>query len=251
MVDITAARQIVAGASRVGVLSGAGLSTDSGIPDFRGPNGLWTKQPGAQRLFDINAYLADRALRVQAWRNRREHTAWDALPNAGHRALADLESQGRLTAIATQNIDGLHQAAGSTQVLELHGTIWAVVCMQCGDRTPMRDTFDRLDAGEQDPPCVICGGILKSATVSFGQALDPDVLQAAAQAAGASDVYLVTGSSLQVQPAASLCELAVEHGAVLLVLNAQPTPYDELASRSGGGVVRDSLSDVLPQLVDA
>jgi NAD-dependent deacetylase len=249
--DIAAARNIVARANRIGVLTGAGISTDSGIPDFRGPTGLWTKQPSAQRLFDIDAYLSDRSIRVEAWRNRRDHPAWSALPNAGHRALADLEEQGRLTAIATQNIDGLHQAAGSdpARVHELHGTIWAVVCMSCHDRTPMRDTFDRLDAGEEDPPCRICGGILKSATVSFGQALDPRVLDAGADAARAADVYLAIGSSLAVQPAAGLCDLAVASGAVLLIVNAQPTPYDDLAGHSGGGALREPISDVLPDLV--
>jgi NAD-dependent deacetylase len=248
--ELAAARTLVASANRIGVLTGAGISTDSGIPDFRGPTGLWTKQPAAQRLFDIHAYMSDRSIRVEAWRSRRDHPAWSALPNAGHHALAELGKQGRLTAIATQNIDGLQQAAGSDPALvhELHGTIWGVVCMSCQDRTPMRDTFDRLDAGEEDPPCRLCVGILKSATVSFGQSLDPNVLQAAVDAADA-DLYLAIGSSLQVQPAASLCEIAVGHGGVLLVLNAQPTPYDDLADRSGGGTLRESISAVLPALV--
>lgn len=251
--DLSLARTLVARTSRIGVLSGAGLSTDSGIPDFRGPNGLWTTQPAAQRLFDIDAYLADPEIRRQVWRSRREHTAWNALPNAGHRALADLEGQGRLTAIATQNIDGLHQAAGSdpARVYELHGSIWFVVCMSCGDRTPVRETLDRLDAGEDDPACRLCGGIVKSATVSFGQALDPAVLQAAVDAASGVETYLAVGSSLQVHPAAGLCDVAVRGGAALLVVNAAPTPYDELAVRSGGGVLRESLSSVLPALVSA
>lgn len=237
----------VADAPRVTVLTGAGISTASGIPDFRGPQGLWTTDPAAARLFSIDSYVADRAVRVRAWRERRANPAWTAVPNDGHRALAAFERTGRLAAIATQNIDGLHQAAGSSvaRVLELHGTIWRAVCLSCGDRQPMQDVLDRVDAGEEDPPCRVCGGVLKSDTISFGQSLDPTVLAAATRAARAADVFLAVGSSLQVNPAAGLCQVAVSHGARLGIVNAEPTPYDPLAD----AVVREPISAVLPELL--
>jgi NAD-dependent deacetylase len=251
MTDLDDIREQVASAHRIAVLTGAGLSTDSGIPDFRGPNGLWTKSPEAQRLSNIDAYVSDPAVRVRAWQGRRAHAAWSAVPNAGHRAFVDLERSGRLSAIATQNIDGLHQAAGSSPqlVLELHGTIWEVECLRCSRLIPMRDALARLDAGESDPPCEICGGILKSATISFGQALEPDIIDAARHAAEACEIFLAVGSTLQVQPAAGLCEVAVRAGARLYVINADATPYDDLAAISGGDVLRGSLSEILPVLL--
>jgi NAD-dependent deacetylase len=241
----------LAAAPRIGVLTGAGLSTDSGIPDFRGPAGLWTNAPAAQRQFSIDAYVADRELRIASWARRRDHPAWTARPNDGHRALVDLERSGRLGTIATQNIDGLHQAAGSDpgRVLELHGTIWQALCLSCGDRLPMRAVLLRVDAGEADPGCLCCGGLLKSATVSFGQQLDRAVFAAAREAAEESAVYLAVGSSLTVSPAADLCRIAVQAGARLVVCNGQPTPYDGLAGESGGAVVRGPLSTTLPALI--
>ena len=234
-------------ASRVTVLSGAGISTESGIPDFRGPQGLWTRNPGAQRMFDLDAYRSDPALRVQAWANRRAHPAWTARPNAGHAALVALERSGRLVALVTQNIDGLHQRAGSdpARVLEIHGSIHQVECLACGRREPTPEVLARVDAGEADPACRRCGGILKTATISFGQALDAGVLQACLAAARAAELFLVVGSSLTVQPAASLAEVAVRSGARLVVVNAQPTPYDGLAD----ACLRDPIGTVLPGLV--
>jgi len=237
----------VRGASSVVALTGAGISTESGIPDFRGPQGLWTRDPSAQRMFDLNTYITDREVRIGAWRRRRDHPAWRAAPNAGHRALVTLERAGRLRAIVTQNIDGLHQRAGSDpgRVLEIHGTIHQIECLSCADRTPTADIIARVDAGEMDPPCRLCGGILKTATISFGQALDPDVLAASVAAARSADLFLAVGTSLTVQPAASLAGLAVETGARLVVINAEPTPYDLLAD----GVLRSSIGRVLPALV--
>jgi NAD-dependent deacetylase len=234
-------------AARVTVLTGAGVSTESGIPDFRGPQGLWTQQPGAQRMFDLEAYRTDPALRVRAWANRREHPAWSARPNAGHAALVELERSGRLVALVTQNIDGLHQRAGSDpdRVLEIHGSIHQVECLSCGRREATLDVIARVDAGEADPPCRACGGILKTATISFGQALDPQVLRSCVAAARAAELFLVVGSSLTVQPAASLAELAVRAGARLVVVNAQPTPYDGLAA----ACLRGPIGEVLPELV--
>ena len=247
MTDLDHAGALVGDARRVTVLSGAGISTDSGIPDFRGPQGLWTKNPGAQAMFSLDSYIADRDVRVRAWRNRREHPAWSAKPNDGHLALVDLERQDRLTGIVTQNIDGLHQAAGSSPALvyEIHGTIWEAICLTCRRRVPMSDVLARVDAGEDDPPCSECDGIQKSATISFGQQLDPDVLDASVDASRRCDLFLAVGTSLQVQPAASLCGIAINAGVPLVVVNAEPTPYDQVAD----AVVRDPIGEALPRLV--
>jgi NAD-dependent protein deacetylase/lipoamidase len=223
--------------SRVVVLTGAGVSTDSGISDFRGPNGLWTRNPAAQAMFDIDTYLRDPEVRRQAWANRRQNPAWTAEPNRGHHALAALQRTGHLATLMTQNIDGLHQRAGSRDVLELHGTIWEVTCMSCGGRWPTPEVLARP---EPDPPCVLCGGILKTATVSFGQALDPRVLDAAFTAADESDLLVAIGTSLQVNPVAGLAGVA----RTLAIVNAEPTPYDDDADV----VVRDSISDVLDEV---
>ena len=234
-------------ARRVTVLSGAGISTSSGVPDFRGPHGVWTRNPGAQAMFTLQSYVADPELRKVAWANRRDHPAWDASPNAGHRALVALERSGRLVAIVTQNIDGLHQRAGNDpqKVIEIHGTLYEVECLTCERRTTMRENLDRVAAGDPDPACLACGGIQKSATISFGQALRPQVLRAATDAAAACDLLLAVGSTLQVQPAAGLAEVAVDHGARLVVVNHDPTPYDVIAAAT----LRDSIDEVLPRLV--
>jgi NAD-dependent deacetylase len=234
-------------AAQVSVLSGAGISTESGIPDFRGPQGVWTRNPAAQALFTLDNYLADPAVRELAWRNRLAHPAWEARPNAGHRALVALERSGRLRAIVTQNIDGLHQRAGSdpARVIEIHGTLFDVECLSCGRSTSMRDNLDRVEAGEPDPPCLVCGGIQKAATISFGQALKVDVLRAAQRAAQQSDVQLAVGTPLPGQPAAGLAEVAVAAGARLVIVNRDPTPYDDLAS----ALLREPIGETLPRLV--
>ncbi|MQY08581.1 SIR2 family NAD-dependent protein deacylase [Actinomadura macrotermitis] len=233
-------------ARSITVLTGAGISTDSGIPDFRGPQGVWTRDPAAARLSTIGAYLADPQVRADAWRSRRDHPAWHAEPNAAHAALAGLERAGRLRALITQNIDGLHQRAGSAAVLEIHGTMREAECLACGLRTPMPEVLARVDAGEQDPPCPECGGIQKSATISFGQPLRQDVLDASITAARECDLFLAVGTSLTVEPAASLCLEAVERGAPLMILNAEPTPYDAVAA----AVVRGPIGETLPRLAD-
>jgi NAD-dependent deacetylase len=234
-------------ASQVSVLSGAGISTESGIPDFRGPQGVWTRNPAAQALFTLDNYLADPAVRELAWRNRLAHPAWEARPNAGHRALVALERSGRLRAIVTQNIDGLHQRAGNdpARVIEIHGTLFDVECLSCGRRTSMRDNLDRVESGEPDPACLVCGGIQKAATISFGQSLKVDVLRAAQRAAQQCDVLLAVGTTLQVQPAAGLAEIAVAAGARLVIVNRDPTPYDDLAS----ALLREPIGETLPRLV--
>jgi NAD-dependent deacetylase len=235
------------GARRICVLTGAGISTDSGIPDYRGPNGMWTRDPDAEKLVTLSYYVADPDIRRRAWLMRRDMGHLDVRPNAGHRALADLERRGRLLALITQNVDGLHQAAGSSpdRVLEVHGTVHAVECLSCHDRTTMRSALDRVDAGEPDPACLVCGGILKSATVSFGQELDERVLAAAATAAADCDLFLAVGTSLQVWPVAGLTEIAAAHGARIVIVNAEPTPYDDLADL----VVREPIGTALPGLL--
>jgi NAD-dependent deacetylase len=239
----------IAVARRITVLTGAGISTDSGIPDFRGPQGVWTRNPAAAAMFTLDNYIVDPAVRRQAWQNRREHPAWTAEPNDGHRALVDLERAGRLRAIVTQNIDGLHQKAGSDPalVVEIHGTLWHTQCLTCENRTPMESTLARVDAGEADPPCELCGGILKSATISFGQALDPRVLRAAVDAARECDLLLAVGTSLTVHPAAGLVDVALAAGARVVIVNAEPTPYDAVAD----AVVREPIGTSLPAMVAA
>jgi NAD-dependent deacetylase len=234
-------------AERIAVLTGAGISTASGIPDFRGPQGLWTKNPAAAAMFDIEEYVASRAVRVEAWKHRLAIPAWTAEPNPGHLALVELERQGRLTGLITQNVDGLHQKAGSSPALvhELHGTVWYVDCLECDRRIPMADVLPRLDAGDEDPACEVCGGMLKSATVSFGQSLDQQVLDAAVAATEAADLFLAVGTSLQVYPAAGLCDLALSSGKPLVILNADPTPYDDEATT----VLHTPIETTLPTLV--
>jgi NAD-dependent deacetylase len=237
----------LADASAVTVLSGAGMSTESGIPDFRGPQGLWTKDPAARRLFDLEAYRTDPEVRRQAWRRRTEHPAWTARPHAGHAALVALEAAGRLRAVVTQNIDGLHQRAGNdpARVLELHGSIHRVECLGCNWTGPTQDVLDRVRAGEEDPACGRCGGLLKTATISFGQALDRDVLTAAVSAAAQCDLLLAVGTTLTVRPAASLVDVALRAGARLVVVNDGATGYDALAAARVGG----RIGEVLPLLV--
>ncbi|MBI2764288.1 MAG: Sir2 family NAD-dependent protein deacetylase [Chloroflexi bacterium] len=246
---IERAAALLRAASNVVVLTGAGISTESGIPDFRGPQGVWTKNPGAEKMATLQHYMADRDVRVAAWRNRLASPVWEAEPNAGHRALADLERKANVTLLVTQNIDGLHQKAGSSpgRVVEIHGTVAEVVCMACGERAPMRRALDRVEAGEEDPPCRSCGGILKSATISFGQNLVRADIERSHDAASNCDLFLAAGTSLTVHPAASLPATALEQGARLIILNAQETPLDRYADV----LLRDALREILPAIVAA
>jgi NAD-dependent deacetylase len=232
--------------ARIVALTGAGISTESGIPDFRGPQGVWTKNPKAERLSNIHHYMADAEVRKLAWKSRVDHPAWQATPNAGHRALVALERRGKLHALITQNIDGLHQRAGSSpeRVIEVHGTVHDVVCMRCGWRGPMGPVLDRVRAGDDDPPCTSCGGILKSATISFGQPLASDVIARAMQAAEHADLLLAVGTSLQVYPVAGAVPLAKAAGARVVIVNAEPTPFDDMAD----AVLREPIGEILPAL---
>ena len=246
-VKLNEVRSWVDSAERIVVLTGAGISTESGIPDFRGPQGVWTKNPQAEKLSNIHYYMADLEVRKASWKARLEHPAWSAKPNAGHFALAALEERGKLHALITQNIDELHQMAGNSpeKVIEVHGTVRKVVCMECGMTAPMQKALDRVRAGEEDPPCRECGGILKSATISFGQQLVPEVIERALRSAGEADVFFAIGTSLQVYPIAGAVELASAAGAKIVILNAEPTPFDDAAD----AVIRDPIGATLPQLL--
>ena len=237
--------ELTRGVRRVAVLTGAGISTDSGIPDYRGPDGVWTRDPAAAMAFTYETFISDAAVRTRFWRRYLEHPAWRAQPNPAHRALAGLERTGVAVRILTQNIDGLHQRAGSTprKVLELHGSMHEVICTGCRIRTPTAQTLARVAAGEPDPACTTCGAILKLAVVLFGERLDAGTVALAERIAGASELMLAVGSSLQVEPAASLCAVAVHAGARLVVINRDPTPYDDLAD----AVVREPIGTALPR----
>ena len=234
-------------ARHVMALTGAGISTDSGIPDFRGPQGVWTRNPGAERTSNIREYVASAEVRKAAWRIRLASPAWTARPNAGHYALVILEIRGHLHTLVTQNIDELHQRAGNdpATVIELHGTMRKVVCLSCGARGPMEPVLERVRAGEDDPACRSCGGILKSATISFGQDLVVDDLERARRAAAEGDLLLAVGSTLTVSPACWLVPIAYKADARVVIVNADPTPYDDLAD----AVLRGPISQVLPKIV--
>jgi NAD-dependent deacetylase len=242
----------IAAAQRITVFTGAGISTDSGIPDFRGPHGVWTKNPAAEKASTLQHYLADPELRRLAWRNRVDNPAWTAQPNEGHRALVQLEVQGRLHALITQNIDGLHHKAGhaADKVIEVHGTIWYSRCWTCEDRLPMHITLDRVRAGEDDPDCLVCRragrhGILKSDTISFGQALVPEVIDRAMQVSEECDLFLAIGSSLSVHPAANAVPRARASGARVVIVNGEPTKMDRYAD----AVVQAPIGEIVPRLL--
>jgi NAD-dependent protein deacetylase/lipoamidase len=246
---VTEVRGWIERAERIVVLTGAGISTDSGIPDFRGPQGVWTKDPAAERQATLDVYMSDPDVRRRSWRTRLEHPARTAEPNAGHRALVALEQRGSLDALVTQNIDGLHHAAGSDpeRIVEIHGNVREVMCMECGDRAPMERALDRVRAGEDDPPCRSCGGILKSATISFGQMLVVEDLQRADRAARHCDLLLAVGTTLAVYPIADMVPVARSAGARVVVVNGSETAMDHLAD----AVLRGPIGEILPRLVGA
>ena len=242
-----AAQALLDAAERVVVLTGAGISTDSGIPDFRGPNGLWTKNPAAEKASDIRYYLSDPEVRKAAWQNRLHTPAWSAEPNVGHRAIVEIERRGRLHALVTQNIDGLHQKAGNDpdKVIEVHGTVWFTRCWDCDERLPMAQSLDRVRAGEEDPSCHSCGGILKSDTISFGQALVPEVIERALAVSEQADVLLAVGSTLSVFPAANCVPRAKAGGAKVVIVNGAETGMDRYADH----LLVGQIGDILPALV--
>jgi NAD-dependent deacetylase len=245
---------LLAGASRVVAFTGAGVSTESGTPHFRSPGGLWTRYDPTELTF--GRYVASAEVRTTAWRMRREFFAVPFAPNAAHRALARLEQAGRALGVITQNIDGLHQEAGSRRVVEVHGTAREVMCIGpapmhgtpdgCGFTAPYTWALSRIDAGDADPRCPRCGGLVKSSTVSFEQALFPGVVEQALDLARQCDLMLAVGSSLVVYPAADLPVIALRNGARLVIVNDEPTPYDDLADL----VVRGRAGAVLEEAVD-
>jgi NAD-dependent deacetylase len=235
------------GAESVSVLTGAGISTDSGIPDFRGPQGLWTKNPEAEKMATLQVYMSDPDVRKRSWRWRLETQQNKREPNAGHTALVALEQSGQLHTLVTQNVDGLHQSAGSDprRVVEIHGTLLEVVCMSCAERAPMRRALDRVIAGEEDPECRSCGGILKSATISFGQGLVARDLQRADLAARECDLLLAIGTTLAVYPIAGMVPAAAESSARIVIINGESTEMDSLAD----AVLHGSISHILPKII--
>lgn len=245
--EIEDAARLIREARNVIALTGAGISTESGIPDFRGPQGVWTKDPAAEKRATLQHFVANRDARVQSWQNRLTSPLGMAEPNAGHAALTELHGKGKLGLLVTQNIDGLHQAAGfpASAIVEIHGTVHEFQCLSCPDRGPIEKVLERVRAGDEDPHCRSCGGILKSATISFGQNLVADDLQRAGDAASNCDLFLAIGTSLGVYPAAYLPRYALQNGARLVIVNAQETPYDRYAA----AVLRDAIGEVLPQVV--
>lgn len=239
------ATQLIAQSNKIVGFTGAGISTESGIPDFRSPGGVWS----TNRMIYFDEFLNDRDARIEAW--RQKFLVWpemrDAVPNAGHLAFAELERQGRLQALITQNIDGLHQRAGNSDeiVIELHGTMTAAECLSCRLRIPMDDALARIAAGDVAPNCNECGGLLKPATISFGQPMPGLPMQMAAIAAQTCEVFIAVGSSLVVYPAASFPEIAKESGATLIIINRTETPLDGIADL----VIREEIGQVLPKLI--
>lgn len=244
---IAAARELLADARSIAVLTGAGISTDSGIPDFRGPSGVWTRDPEAEKRSTIQHYLSDPQVRRDAWRIRVDSQMLEAQPNAGHVALADLDRAGRLHTLVTQNIDGLHVKAGTDpdRVVEIHGTVHRWECVDCGAWGPMADALDRVRSGEADPPCPVCGGIMKSATILFGQSLVAADLLRAERAAADAEVLVAVGTSLAVYPVAGMVPIALGADRPVVIVNAEPTPFDGHAAV----VVRGSASSVLPEIL--
>ena len=244
------ARELLRSATSVAVLTGAGISTDSGIPDFRGPDGVWTRDPEAERRSTISHYLAEPQTRVDAWRIRAGSEVLEAQPNAGHRALTALGE--RLHTMVTQNIDGLHHLAGTPteRLVEIHGTIRSWVCTDCGARGPMAEALDRVRAGEADPPCPVCGGIIKAATILFGESLVTADLQRAEAAAAQADVLLAIGTSLSVYPVANMVHIAAHHDRPVIIVNQGPTDLDHLAVVRLNGPASTILPTILGDVAE-
>ena len=247
MTDVDAARGWVEAAERLVILTGAGISTDSGIPDFRGPQGVWTKNPEAEKASNIRYYVEDPQVRERAWRMRMDSPYLRAEPNLGHNVIAELDRRRRLHALITQNVDGLHILAGvdPEKVIEVHGNVREWACLDCDARGPIEEAFDRVRAGELDPSCLRCGGIIKTATISFGQALRVEDIDAAQQAAVECDVLLAVGTTLGVYPVAGCVPLAKQTGARVVIINAERTEMDDLAD----AVLRGPIKELLPAVL--
>ena len=233
--------------SRIVVLTGAGISTDSGIPDFRGPNGVWTKNPEAEKVATLSHYLENPEIRQLAWRTRLESPAWSAIPNDGHRAIVRLHAAHKLDAVVTQNIDGLHQQSGIPidKVVEVHGTFRFSICWDCQDRREMQSTLDRVRAGDPDPSCQLCGGILKSDTISFGQALAPGILDQALSYAENCELLIAVGTTLSVGPVNNMVPRARARGVKVAIINGEPTSMDDRAGAVAVGDISELLATIM------
>lgn len=244
---IEAARALLRSARRIAVLTGAGISTDAGIPDFRGPDGLWTRNPAAERASTIHNYLTDEEARRASWRMRLDSRLVEAQPTSGHHALVDLERQGRLVGLATQNIDGLHQLAGTSEELltEVHGSMAGVHCVSCAARWPVAEVLDRVRAGDDDPRCVTCAGILKTTVVMFGEMLPDGAMERCQDAVASADLFLAVGTTLSVSPVNNMAWWAAARGLPIVIVNRGETDGDPIATAK----VDASISEVLPGLL--
>ena len=243
-----AARSIIAAAESIAVLTGAGISTDAGIPDFRGPEGLWTKNPAAERASTIEHYLTDDEARRASWRMRLDTRLVNAEPTPGHHALVGLEAQGRLGHLATQNVDGLHRKAGTSAELltEVHGSVSGIMCVSCEWRGEVAPVLDRVRAGDEDPRCETCGGILKTTVVMFGEMLPEGAMDTCIDAVDRADAFLAVGTTLEVGPVNAMAFRAHSRGLPVVVVNMGETAADHFADAK----VEESISDVLPGLLE-
>ena len=241
-------RKLLKEAIQILVFSGAGLSTESGIPDFRSPGGIWTKYDPAEFYYD--RIVSDPKARVKYWKmsSQMYATIKDARPNAAHLAIRSLEEQGKLRAVVTQNIDRLHHKAGNSpkKIIEIHGSVFSVSCLSCGKRYERDLIEQRLKEGDTDPACDDCAGVLKPETISFGQAMPRDKMALAFQHARACDLCIVLGSSLVVYPAASIPVEAADSGTALIIVNREETPIDYLARV----VIHDSVCEVMKAIIN-
>ncbi len=245
--DLRRAVEMLADRRRILVFTGAGISTDSGIPDFRGPNGIWTKVDPAE--FTIERYLSNPETRRRSWQMRAESGSLSAKPNSAHRAIVSLWKSGKMVGCVTQNIDGLHQRAGMPEdaVVELHGNVQRTECLDCGDRMPTSAVLERVERGESDPRCLLCNGILKASVVLFGEVLPPLATDRAFTMAQEADAVLAVGSTLSVFPAAGIPLEVARSGKPMVIVNLGPTEFDDLADAR----IESGAGKVLPRLVRA
>ncbi len=243
--------QFIAEANKIVVFTGAGVSTESGLSDFRSPDGIWSRYDPED--FTYQRFVSDKDARKRNWQLRKELISANYQPNPAHYAVKELEDMGKLLCIITQNIDGLHREAGNSEdkIIELHGTIKYAKCLQCDDWPPITEVLDRIDAGEEDPHCKKCGGLLKAATISFGEAMPVEEMHRAEQCSQECDLFIVVGSSLMVFPAANMPLLAKRSGAKLVIINYTPTDFDgraDLVINEKAGVAMSRIVDRVPKL---
>ena len=247
--QIAAARDLIASSCATVILTGAGISTAAGIPDYRGPDGVWTKNPGAERNSHIDTWMSNPAARRAGW-ERRLNTDWAGLrPTAAHAAITSYATSGRLSLVVTQNVDGLHQRSGLAEerLIEIHGTVHRSVCLDCGEQGPIEAVLDRVRSGDIDPHCehAGCHGLLKAATVSFGQSLNADDLSRAQEMTRHCDLFLAIGSTLSVFPIAGLVPIAAQAGVPVIIVNGSPTEMDDYATLRIDGDINIAVPQIL------